>query len=202
MFTFTAFTTAIPIAIHIPGDITTFGGVSRAASAMSMIEKMRDKSELLKPMFLMTKGRGYQLRSFQVNSPAETSIFADPAWIAVYLGVISLGLTALQTLGSYGKIKEGVKEFSADLSALKKSAIQNVKEQVDAISELTQVQRDELQLGAALFLGEFADSAEEFSNRVLRSSHFVTVVMRERKLPSIKVQPDNGDPKAPKKLSN
>lgn len=190
---FETFTEAKQVSIKIPGDVATFGGVSRVASALSMIESMRAEADLLKPKFELLKSRGYELKSFQVKSPAEISIIADPAWIAVFIGALSLGLTALQTLGSYKQIKEGAKEVSADLAALRSAANDRAKSILKAVSGLTEQQRHELEVGIALYLQAFANVPDKFSKVVVRASHFASVVRRGETLPSVIVQPKDTD---------
>ena len=190
---FKSFTEEKQVSIKIPVNVATFGGVSRVASALSMIESMRVEAGLPELKFKLVKGRGYELKSFQVKSPAEISITVDPAWIAVFLGALSLGLTALQTLGSYKQIKEGAKEASTDLAALRSAANERAKTILKEVSGLSEQQRQELEIGIALYIQAFANVPEKFRKMVLRASHFASVVRRGESLPTVNVQPkDSG----------
>jgi hypothetical protein len=193
MFSFDTFVLAIQVTIRIPGEVNTFGGISRVASALSTVDSLRKESELPPPKFGFTKGRGYQLQSFQVRSPAETSVLADPAWIAVFLGALAVGLAALQTLGSYGAIKKGAAEASVDLAALKTAAIARAREVVGAVSGLTEQQRREVEIGIALWLEGFANAPDAFSKVLLRAAHFTSVLRRGEALPTFEIQRRDGD---------
>jgi hypothetical protein len=193
MLYFESFTVVAQVSLRIPGDITTFGGISRVSSALSMVESMRLTSTFPPPKFELLKRRGYQLTTFQVRSPAETSILADPAWIAVFLAGLTLGLTALQTLGSYSAIKNGAKEASADLAKVREAAKQQAKDVLSGVTGLTQQQKQDLTVGILLFLDQFSNAPDEFSRLVVRASHFASVLRRGRTLPSVDVKSGDGD---------
>lgn len=153
-----------------------------------MVESLRSESNLPRPRFELPKERGYELRSFTVASPAQTSILSDPAWLAVFLAALALGLSALQTLGSYGAIKKGAQEASADLARLRDGAKERAKAVVAAVQGLSARQREDLELGIALFLEQFANSPQRFYPLLIRASHLASVLRRGNDLPVVNVE--------------
>ena len=188
MHTFETFRTAISVKLNIPGEVTTFGGISLVASELNQVESQRKKSGLPAPRTDFGKQRGYRLTAFEVRSPAQASVFADPSWLAVYIGLLALGVSCLQLLGSYSNVKSGAKELATDLSRLKVLATDKASEIAGAINALSDTQRRDLLQGIQLYIDAATNTVEKAQNIILRATRFASILRRRDKLPELEVR--------------
>ncbi|MGO9930531.1 MAG: hypothetical protein ACLPV8_01770 [Steroidobacteraceae bacterium] len=187
MFYFHNFTTAARVKIHIPVDVATFGGISLVASSLNQVESQRKNSELSQAKFNFQRNRGYRLISFEVRSPPNISVLADPSWLAVFIGLLTLGVSCIQLLGSYSSVKGGAKELASDLRNLKDSTQEELNRAVSALSELTQAQKNDLLIGVNLYLDNMTRSIGEAEAMLLRAARFASILGRHSARPSLDV---------------
>lgn len=187
MHKFDTFTAAIHVTLRIPVDVATFGGISLVASELNQVESQRKNSVLLASKQVFAKQRGYRLLAFEVRSPPEASVLADPSWLAVYIGLVALGVSCLQLLGSYSKVKSGAKELAADFGSLKRTAIQKSSEIVESLGKLSEAQRRDLLLGIEIYITAASDTIEKAENIALRATRFASILRRQGNSPKLEV---------------
>jgi hypothetical protein len=191
MFYFDNFTRAARVDIHIPVDVATFGGISLVASTLNQVESQRKNSELSQVKFEFQRNRGYRLLSFEVRSPPNISVLADPSWLAVFIGLLALGVSCIQLLGSYSSVKSGAKELASDLKRLKDSTQEEINRAVGALSDLSQAQKSELRIGVNLYLNDLTRSVEDVEGMLLRAARFASILGRHSARPSLEVRTEH-----------
>jgi hypothetical protein len=194
MFIFESFTTATRVDLKIPVNVTTFGCIGRIVGELGLVESQRKQSRLPPPSVSLLKCRGYELISLEVRSPPAVSVLADPSWLAVYIGLLALGVSCLQLLGSYSSIKSGAKELANDLDRLKDITKAEIKKEIDAIRQLTDAQRRDLAIGTNLFIDDAQRTGEEIERLLLRAVRFASVLRRNNTSPTIDVSVDKNRP--------
>jgi hypothetical protein len=98
----------VVITVTLPRDVTQFSDVQQVASALAMVD--REVSSLWTkcwPSMKSRRRREVRLLRFQVSSPHVFQILADPAWLAVFLAVLTF----------YKPAKESAIELSEDFRA-------------------------------------------------------------------------------------
>ena len=194
MLTFESFTAAIRIQLRVPVNVTTFGGIGLIAGGLGQVESQRKKSRLPPPNARFPKNRGYELLSFEVRSPPVVSVLADPSWLAVYIGLLALGVSCLQLLGSYSSVKNGAKELASDLGKLKNLTQREVGFAVGALRQLTDAQRSELVIGASLFIDEAQRTGNEIEKLLLGATRFASILTRKTTSPHLEVNSEVNRP--------
>lgn len=188
MLSFDSFTTAALVNIRIPVAAETFGSIGLITAELNQIESQRKSSELPTPKFDFPKRRGYRLVSFEVRSPPEVSVLADPSWLAVYIGLLALGVSCLQLLGSYSSVKRGARELMRDLGELRQSAQREIQSVVDAFRGFTDAQKADLIIGATLFVEDIERGVEDLERRLLRATRFASILTRRAALPTLEAR--------------
>jgi hypothetical protein len=194
MFTFESFTTATRIDLKIPVNVTTFGGIGRIVGELGLVESQRKQSRLPPPSVSLLKSRGYELISLEVRSPPVVSVLADPSWLAVYIGLLALGVSCLQLLGSYSGVKSGAKELATDLGRLKDITKAEITKAIGAIRQLTDAQRRDLAIGANLFIEDAQRTSEEIARLLLRATQFASVLRHNDTSPVVDASVDQNRP--------
>ena len=176
----------VDIVVHV--DVHTFYGVAQVARVLAEVDTAaRDY-----PAFSDSRReqrRSYELRYFRVNSPPHTSILADPAWLAVFLGLIAVGISFVAT---YPQLKSNSREIyrdGADAVQRGKAEARNV---VAAIGGISDHYKQQLTIGVELYLDQIAASSPDVIARFLRRASRVSNGLGARKhLPRVDVhRPD------------
>lgn len=188
MLSFETFATAVSLKLTIPVDVKTFGGISLIASELNQVESQRKKSGLPAVRAGFDKGRGYRLLSFEVHSPPQVSVLADPSWLAVYIALVALGVSCLQLLGSYASVKTGAKKLAHDLGGIKTLTTQKASENLEAIGALSKAQRRELALGVQLYIEQATNTVEKAENIIVRATWFISILRRQNRLPTLEAR--------------
>jgi hypothetical protein len=103
------FPSPIVLAITLPRDARGFREISEIAQALSEVETtLRGPWAKTWPSYDRRRHRDVWLLRFRVESPSFFEILTDPAWLAVFLALLT----------GYKQGKESAKEISADASRL------------------------------------------------------------------------------------
>lgn len=168
-YSFSQFEYPLQMVIIVPVQVQTFGTIGSIASALSQIEGLRKEFNVIAPAFPEHfQQRSYKLRYFRVNSPAEISMLLDPAWLAVFLGTIAVGISALQLLASYPQLKTGIKELTTDMTELSHLADEVLSRLSNDIQGLTKEQIANLQKNAALYKNAIVAASKETIESTLK----------------------------------
>lgn len=186
-FFFEKFKTPLRVNIKIPVNVATFGGISLVASSLNVVESQRNDSGLFAGSSDFPKHRGYKLISFEVSSPPNVAVLADPSWLAVFIGLLALGVNCIQLLGSYSSVKREARELASDLGSLKHSIQQQLDIILSDLTNLTQTQKDDLRIGANLYLDDAKRSAGELEALLLRATRFASTLGSKSARPSLDV---------------
>lgn len=187
MHKFETFNTPIRVKLNIPVDVATFGGISLIAAELNQVESQRKRVDIpLRTDF--KKQRGYRLVSFEVHSPPQASVLADPSWLAVYISLLALGVSCLQLVGSYSSVKREAQVIATDIGRLKTFSIQQASEIAEALSALSEAQRRDLLLGAQLYIDAFTSTIDSAQKTILRATRFASILGRRNNKPELDVR--------------
>ncbi len=148
------------ITIRIPVEVKTFGGIGFVTSALSQINRTLEESDFFGDKSSFKGGKTYKIQYFRIESDPQTSILSDPAWLAVIISMVSLGVASLQLLSSYSQLKGGMKELLNDLASLKNKAAKEVDIIVSSISGISNDQKNILKAGVYLYIDDILSSAD------------------------------------------
>jgi hypothetical protein len=96
-------------------EAETFSQIATTARVLAGVNTAYFDLPISPTAFYFGRRNITKIKSFHIESPPVATIFADPAWLAVFIGLAALGIGALQVLGAYPHIKAGASEFSLDL---------------------------------------------------------------------------------------
>ena len=183
---FDSFDAPVEVQLLFPTEVSTFGGIIRLAQALGQVESARQMLGVPSPRFVFESRRSHRLLSFEVRSPPQVSVLADPAWHSVYIGLLGLGVSGLQLLGSYASVKSGAKELFSDLGRVAALSQEYAASTISSLRHLTAAHRTDLAIGVSLILAEFEESKEKFFEAVLlKAARLASVTHARRHRPSI-----------------
>jgi hypothetical protein len=143
----------VVITVALPRNVTRFADVQQVASALAMLD--REISGLWAKHWPSMKSRSRRetrLLSFHVSSPPVFKILADPAWLALFLAVLTF----------YKPAKESAMEIRGDLGVAAKA----VPELIHRVSGLTERQKQLLEIAVYLTADKILEQGEDASLRV------------------------------------
>lgn len=187
MHTFETFNTPIWVRLNIPVDVATFGGISLIAAELNQVESQRKKLNISLQTDFKRK-RGYRLVSFEVHSPPQASVLADPSWLAVYIGLLALGVSCLQLVGSYSSVKRGAQEIATDIGHIKRFTIQLASKIAEELSSLSEAQRRDILLGVQLYIDTFTSNIDSAQKTILRATRFASILGHRNYIPELDVR--------------
>lgn len=128
------------ISIQLPIEVKSFYDLKQVTYALEAIDKYLYTYWVKEwPNFKYRRYREVHLVHFQLSSPPEFKIFADPAWIAVFLTF----------LVGYKNLKENIHEISNDIGRI-----------IHAIKGLTNRELQLLEIAVRLTLERLCEKGE------------------------------------------
>jgi hypothetical protein len=123
--------TPIVVTIKLPREVSSFSELQEVAASLSELEKLyhRARRRWPFPSDAYNPRINSHLASFKVSSPPELVVVIDPAWLAVFISMITV----------YKPAKDSLRELSNDIRSI-----------VDAIRGLTVAQIEDLKIAVTL----------------------------------------------------
>jgi hypothetical protein len=143
----------VVITVALPRNVTRFADVQQVASALTMLDK--EYAGLWAKHWPGMKSRSRRetrLLSFHVSSPPVFKILADPAWLALFLAVLTF----------YKPAKESAIELGADLIAGARAA----PELIHKVCGLTERHKQLLEIAVKLTADRILEQGEDASLKV------------------------------------
>lgn len=136
------------VRVRLQREVTSFEEVTEVSSALSDLDRtLRTAWPRMWPSFKHRAKREVYLVTFRVQSPPEFMVFADPAWLAVFIGA----------LAGYGEIRRNVPLIIEDVGRI-----------VRGVRGLTERQTELLGIATRLSAERFLESGERSSVRVAK----------------------------------
>lgn len=140
----------VVITVTLPRDVTRFSDVKQIASALSMVDtEVAGLWVKAWPGMEFRRRREIRLLRFQVSSPPIFQILADPAWLGLFLAVLTF----------YKPAKESAIELTSDLRA----GAREVTALLNRIRGLTERQLQLLGIAVHLTAERLLQQGEEVS---------------------------------------
>lgn len=158
----------LQITLSLTREVNTFGQIANVGITLAGVNASYFDLPVLPAEFHFSPRNVTKIKSFHVESPPIATILADPAWLAVYIGLAGLGLAALQTLGTYANIKRGASELQNDVRHVVSVARKHVDGLVETVQGLTEDEIAQLQIGVYLWLDALTKAPERIMWRILR----------------------------------
>ena len=156
----------VVISVNLPREVSTFREISEVTSALRQIDLILRKTwPKMWPSFERRRRREILVLRFSVDSPPSFQILSDPAWLAVFLVVIT----------GYKQGKESLKEMAADLADV-----------ASFVKGLGTRQIELLETAIRITLGRLLDQAEEDSLKLARALH----VLRRKLIGDAETMPE------------
>jgi hypothetical protein len=160
-----------PVLVHVRlrREVSSLAELADVAAALADIDRaLRAEWPRMWPTFKPRARRDVYLVRFRVSSPPEFSVFADPAWLAVFIAIIT----------GYDRIRNNVSLIVKDVGSIVR--------QVRGLTERqTQLLDIAIRLSAERFLSAGERSAERLAKRFRRAKHRLMGTAEE--LPEIEV---------------
>jgi hypothetical protein len=139
------------VRVSLSREVRSFKEIANVSRALSEVEGIQGNTwPRFWPTYRRARNKEVSVLHFHVDSPPFFEILTDPAWLAVFLLVLT----------GYKQGKESLQEMSADAAHL-----------VSTVKGLTEYQLQLLEIAVSLSLGHLLELAENESLKIAKKLH-------------------------------
>lgn len=138
----------VVIAIRLSRSVESFEELNEVVNALKIVDGILSKDwSRAWPSYYPRQRREVHLLSFHIASPPEFKILADPAWLAVFIAIIT----------GYKNIKDNVCEIAIDVQKI-----------LGAVKGLTDREFELLQIAVRMSAGQLAEIGERQAAQIAK----------------------------------
>jgi hypothetical protein len=158
----------LQITLSLTRDVETFGQIANAGITLSGVNATYFDLPIFPAEFYFGRRNVTKIKSFHLESPPVATILADPAWLAVFIGLATLGMAALQVLAAYPQIKKAAPELYQDLRQIAAAAGEYADTLINAVHGLAEQELTLLRRAVYEWLDATTKAPVDVSKRLLR----------------------------------
>ncbi|HZS56881.1 MAG TPA: hypothetical protein VFA65_20920 [Bryobacteraceae bacterium] len=158
----------LQITLSLTRNVETFGQIANTGITLSGINATYFDLPVFSAESYFGGRNVTKIKSFRLESPPVATVFADPAWLAVFLALASLGFGALQAVAAYPQIKKGARELYHDVNQVRAAAHDYVDETIATVHGLAEDELNQLRIAVYLWIDAITKAPVDVATRILR----------------------------------